>query len=586
MPYVIRPILARTFLPCVTACAALILAGCGHLESRTAQPAPVAAPPAVTRIEDRPFEADTLYALLVAEFAGERKRFDVMLNNYAQQATATRDPGVTARATRIARFLNAHGTSLDMALLWTELEPWEPEAHYSAAAELVHVNRLDDAFNHALKLLEAGEVTGFDVIGARALHGGDLSVTEQLIGRYQSVIPRYPDHVPLHVGLSFLAQHAGELHLALESARKALTMEPDNFQAAGQEARVLQQMGLTDQALTKLGQLVERHPENQRLRLQYARALLKTDLRAAQSQFEQMLLSNPDDEDLITTLGLVQFERGLLQDAAQSFGQLLESAERQSTARYYLGRIALAQHEQELAIEHFSEVAPGPDYLPAMAQISEIYAARGQRPQALDILKKQRRATPIENTAQREGLYLLEANLESTGGRYAAALTLLTQALAELPESSRLFYSRAILYGNLDRLAEAEQDLRTVLALAPDNAAALNALGYTLADRTDRLAEAADLITRAHALTPDDPAVIDSLGWLEYRRGNLDKALVNLRKAMEAMPDPEIAAHLGEVLWVSGKHDEARKVWKQGLALQPDAPIILETLKRFRVALD
>lgn len=563
-----------------------LLAGCSNLNQPEPTPHPVDPQPVITRNTDRPFDTDTLYALLVAEFAGERKRFDVMLNNYAQQAHATRDPGVTARATRIARFLNAHNVSLDMAMLWSELEPWEAEAHYSAAAELVHVNRLEEAFEHASRLLASGEVTGFDVIGARALQGGDLGVTRTLIEKYQRLVLKHPDHTPLHIGLSFLAQHAGDLPRALESARFALTLEPDNFQAAGQEARLLQQMGQTEQALEKLGQLVNRHPENQRLRLQYARSLLNTDLNAAQHQFEQMLLASPDDEDLITTLGLIQFERGMLQEASRSFEQLLSSPERGSTGHYYLGRIAASQQDNETAINHLQQVPPGQNYLPALALLTDILIAQDQRQTAIEYVQEQRVQTPPENREQREGLYLLEANLYSTGGRYDATLNVLQQAITELPQSSRLHYARAILYTRLDNISEAEKDLRTVLSIAPDNAAALNALGYTLVDRTERLDEAAGYINRAYELTPDDPAVIDSLGWLQYRRGNIDEALTYLRKAMRAMPDPEIAAHLGEVLWVAKKHEEARKVWQEGLALEPDSRIIRDTLDRLQVNLD
>lgn len=563
-----------------------LLAGCGNLSRTEPPPQPAELQPVITRVADRPFDTDTLYALLVAEFAGERKRFDVMLNNYAQQAHATRDPGVAARATRIARFLNAHNVSLDMAILWSELEPWEAEAHYSAAAELVHVNRLEEAFEHASKLLSSGEMTGFDVIGARALQGGDLKVTHSLIEKYERMILKHPDHTPLHTGLSFLAQHAGDLPKALDSARFALNLEPDNFQAAGQEARLLQQMGQTEQALEKLGQLVNRHPENQRLRLQYARSLLNTDLKAAQHQFEQMLLASPDDEDLITTLGLIQFERGMLQEANHSFEQLLSSPERQSTARFYLGRIAASQQDNEVAIKYLSKVPPGPDYLPAMALLTDILVAQNQRQAAIEHVQEQRVLTPPENREQREGLYLLEANLYSTGGRYEATLNVLRQAISELQQSSRLHYARAILYTRMDKIGDAEKDLRTVLSITPDNAAALNALGYTLVDRTERLDEAAGYINRAYELTPDDPAVIDSLGWLQYRRGNIDEALTYLRKAMRAMPDPEIAAHLGEVLWVAEKHDEARKVWQEGLALEPESRIIRDTLKRLQVDLD
>ncbi len=138
------------------------------------------------------------------------------------------------------------------------------------------------------------------------------------------------------------------------------------------------------------------------------------------------------------------------------------------------------------------------------------------------------------------------------------------RALETLPDDSRLLYARALFSAEHEDLASAEKDLRRVIQLKPDDAEALNALGYTLADRTERRAEALELIERAYKLKPDEPAIIDSLGWIRYRMGDLDASLKDLRRAYEKQADPEIAAHLGEVLWVRGDRDEARRVWEQG----------------------
>lgn len=567
----------------------LFFSGCATVPppSEVIQEEAATTPAQPTVVADRPFEMDTLYSLLVAEIAGERQRFDVMLSNYVQQAEATSDPGVTARATRLARYLNAHGPALEMAQLWLEIAPENPEAHYIAVAELVHSNRLLEALPHAMFLQYRGETSGFDAIGARAQQGGDIETTRQLIKQYQPLLKQNPDDVALNIGASLLYQHAGDLEKALIYAQNAMRIAPDDFQSSAQEARVLQQMGRSEQALDSLKRLVASNPDNAHLRLQYARALLKTDLSLAQEQFATLLSDAPDDLDLLMTLALVEYERGLLNEARARFAQLAQSnsSKHRSSAHYYLGRIAQVQKDDQAAIDHFSQVQPGSDHLPALAQLTELLVNRGEGKQALGLIIDQRQNASADQVELIEGLYLLEAHLLTSAGLLPQALDTLTRAIEEFPESTRLFYSRAMLFISLDNLAQAEQDFKSVLAITPENAAALNAWGYTLADRTDRLDEAYQYISKAYQLAPDDPAVIDSMGWIEHLRGNHSEALVKLKRAMKTMPDHEIAAHLGEVLWVTGQQQEAHKIWSEGLKLKPQSDIILDTMKRLNAKL-
>jgi tetratricopeptide (TPR) repeat protein len=288
--------------------------------------------------------------------------------------------------------------------------------------------------------------------------------------------------------------------------------------------------------------------------------------------------------DLILTLALIEYERRDPDSAKARFTQLLDSQKHRSTAHYYLGRLALLEDNTAVARDHFTKVEPGSDYLPALAQLTELMVASGEKTQALALVRDKRRQALEKRLEHIEGLYLLESQLLSNQNQLTEALAPLEAGLNRFPESIKLLYTRAMLFTRLDDLPKAEADFKRVLNLEPDNAAALNALGYTLADRTDRLEEAYEYIREAYRLSPDDPAVIDSLGWVEYLRGNHEAALKNLRNAMELMPDHEIAAHLGEVLWATGSQKEARQVWRRGLELHPDSPIILNTMKRLRAA--
>jgi tetratricopeptide (TPR) repeat protein len=181
-------------------------------------------------------------------------------------------------------------------------------------------------------------------------------------------------------------------------------------------------------------------------------------------------------------------------------------------------------------------------------------------------------------------LYLLEAELLSKNKDYEGAFELLSGAMEELPGQAELYYARALVAEQLERIDVLEADLQAVLAKKPDDANALNALGYSLAERGERLPDAKKFLDRAIELKPDDPAILDSYGWLQYRLGNLDTAVVYLRKAYERVRDPEIASHLGEVLWESGQRVEAKKVWNEALKKDPEHEDMKEIKDRYKEA--
>lgn len=526
----------------------------------------------------RPFTRETLYALLAAELAGSRERFDIALANYVQQAHQTRDPQVAARATHIARFLNAEPEALSSALLWVDISPDNTEAQLNAALALLQNGRLLEAFELSRKLHTQGEHTLFQNIAASAADSTDLQ-REKLLEGYLALLQEHPNHQELLVGTGLLLQHEGRPREALDYARRALEQNRDSTGGAILEASVLHQLGRTRQAIERIESALERQPHNLRLRLQYARLLTQLDLRKAQEQFEQLVLQAPNDPDLLLSLGIVAKERGDYPRARESFEALLDSGDHLSQSHYYLGQMAEQDENPDQAILHYLQVQPGKDFLSATVKLLDIFIRQDDLESAQEHMNRLRNRFPD----QAEGLYLLQVRTLNQYGHLEASEALLDRALEASPDNSDLRYARAMVYDQQGRLEETLQELRTILAYDPNKAAALNALGYIMADNHMNLDEAEELIRKALALMPDDPAIMDSMGWVLYRQGKPEQALSYLEEAMAAYPDQEIAAHLGEVLWVLGERERAREIWRRGLEADPQSELIPATRQRLQV---
>lgn len=534
------------------------------------------------RVVNKSFTADTLYALLVAELALGRQRHDIALNNYVQQAVETQDAGIAEHATHLARMLRAQDEALQMAELWAEVEPQNIEARHLYASGLVQANRFEEAFEQARLLVEAGEAAAFEDLAANAADGSP-EVRKALAEKYRELLETHPDNVSLLVGYSLLQEQLNQPKAALESVRRALEVESDSVTALYQEARLLQVLGENELAMKKMGALVAANPDNHRLRLRYARALVDVDLSAAHKEYLELYKQLPFDQDVIFTLALIERELQMYDASAERFYTLIARQQHVSAAHYQLGKIYEAQNRPDKALPHYLDVAEGSNYVAAISHASRILVNEDREDDALLLVQQRRSAQSLEN---RSSLYMLEAELLSQSGNNSGAEKILSEGLKHTPENTSLLYARAMLYARIDVIDAAEKDLLAILEKQPNDAAALNALGYTLADKTNRLEEAHDYIERALALTPNDPAVLDSMGWVYYRQGNMQEALSKLRQAMQAMPDHEIAAHLGEVLWVTGVHDEAKKVWRSGLELNPESQIIHQTILRLNATLN
>lgn len=554
-----------------------LLQGCQSLAPQTAEP-PVAE--AGKGEPEKPvvygsFKQETLYSLLVAELAGQRNRFDIALANYVDQAEKTQDPAISERAYRIAEYLGADEPSLDTALIWARNDAQNLDAQRAAAIQLARAGRYDESMTYMEKVLQGKGDTHFDFLALSAAET-DQNTRDGLLQSFDRLLVKHPDNGQLVFGKALLLNQDGKTQQALDLLE---AHPPQNGEVAPVllRARLLQALDRGPEALPLLRGAIRDNPDDKRLRLTYARTLVEQDRMAdAKAEFESLLQQYPEDDELRYSLALVCMENKSWDEAEGYLQELVERDSNVDAAHLNLGRIREERSDPEAALREYVLVGPGPDYLPAQLRQADILIANGRATEASRLLAEAREAQP-DYAIQ---LYLIEAESYGNNSKDAQAEQVLAQAIKRYPDDLNLLYTRAMLAEKRDDLPQMEKDLRAIIEREPENAMALNALGYTLADRTTRYAEAKALIEKAHQLTPDDPAVLDSLGWVNYRLGNLDEAERLLRQALERFPDHEVAAHLGEVLWANGKRREARQVWAKAFEGQPDSPILRKTLLR------
>ena len=567
---------------------ALLLAGCSGMKvqdsffSGSVSEATATTTAIEQKTPETPFDPETVYDLMVAEVAAYDHRFDLALGNYLQQAHHTKDEGVTERAYQIASYMNARQAAGDAARLWLRISPENPDAIKADAIEKAWSDDLVEALDGFSRARELSTDIPFGFVAVQAA-GATESVRRQLLARFDSLLKTYPGDENLQLGRAMLLHQLEELGPALVEVNAVLAKNREQPQALLLKGRILHQKGKDEQAVNLLKKAVKTHPDAPRIRLLYARVLVKTgDLTGAQREFEVLVHQQPSNPELLLSVALIAMENGMPGEAGFYLHRLSKIKGNENVSEFYLGRLAEQMDDWKEGRQHYLKVTPGKQFIPAYASLVRMLTDHEQWSLARDDLKDGRKKYP-EHAAQ---LFMLEGENLIEQREYDVAADVYDEALKSFPNNANLLYARAMLAEKLNDLDRLESDLKKIIANDPDNAAALNALGYTLADRTDRYQEAHRLIARAYTLQPDDPSIVDSLGWVEYRLGNNEQALKYLREAYAQFPDAEVAAHLGEVLWVSGRQSEARRVWDEALERQPESEILKATTERLQNTAD
>ena len=579
-----------TSLLCATTLAGVLLAlaGCAGPAVRPAaapQPAKQAeTPPAPEPARPTPpaqtLTQELLYETLLAEIALQRGEAALATRAYLDLLERTQDYRVAERATQVALQSRLPAEALAAAQRWLALEPDSIAARQTVAAILVTQGRLAEARVHLTRLLAAEGVH----LGQGFMHLNNLLARhgnkEEVLALVEELAQPYPQVPEAHFAVARAAFAAGKGERALAALDAALRLRPDWEGAAQFKAQLLEARS-ADEAAAFFRDYLARQPKAREMRLAYARFLVRQkQYGLARAEFQKLVQDFPGNAEVPFAVGLLSLQMGELKVAEQYLKDALAAGFRdEDTVRYYLGQIAEEDKRFEEARQWYLQVG-GEQAFNARLRHAVVLAKEGRIDEARAQLA---RLTP-ENNQQRVQIWQTEAQILRDARRYREAFDVLTRALEKLPNHPDLLYDQAMAAEKIDRLDVLEASLRKLIQIKPDHAHAYNALGYTFADRGIRLPEARKLLEQALALAPEDPFILDSMGWLHYRLREYDKAIDYLRRALTLRADADIAAHLGEVLWVSGRREEAERVWAEAVRTSPANETLTETMRRLKGA--
>lgn len=522
---------------------------------------------------------ELLYQIMLSEIARQQGNIDMSLDGYLDAIRKTTDYRLAWRTTQIALRARHNVAALTAAQRWLELNPDDKEAHRVVAvlhASLGNNQEAIDQFEQMVSRFGDGSGEIFNEIAGLLVRDATNPVVLSVV---QGLAERFPTIPLAHLLVADISLRSGDFDGAFEAVEKAMQSGAQERRSLILKYRILWASGKRDEAIEGYAGLIEKMPEDLELRQMYARFLLaQGEKELAIEQFEALHKLGPDNLQAVFSNAMTLLENEELNGAEKFLRKLLESDYERDEVLFFLGRIAQVKKQYDQAVEWFMQVAAGERLMESKMRVGGLYIDQGKYDEGMRWFEQVRQEHPEEISRA----YLVESEFLRENKEYQRAFDLLTRAITESENDIDLLYARAMISERLSRIDLLESDLRKVISLDDSHAHALNALGYTLADLTDRHDEALALIEKAFELKPDDAAIIDSLGWVNYRLGNLDKAEEYLRQAYAGRDDPEIAAHLGEVLWVRGMQEEALEIWRKSLEENPDNESLKRMFEKFK----
>jgi tetratricopeptide (TPR) repeat protein len=550
---------------------AVLLSACASPAAQVRAPT-VATQSVVPVARDR----DLPLMLIAAEFALQKNDLAGAARGYADAAAISSDPVVAGQATRLARAVKQWPLARASLQRWRQLDPDSAGVLQESAWIALAEGDSERSFLDLERLLEREDASAWRPIAQVLLGAEDKGEAAGLLKRLATP-QRLGDSERDWIAMSQLAFKLDDAALADRLSTESLRRFP-SAEGYAWSAQLALERGEKERARTQYREALKRDGQSLRLRTGYAALLAEAGDNAgaaralAQGAQTDVIYgaraayaARADDKALLEAL-----YRDMRADTSPRSGKRL----------FLLGQVAELIGQDAQAARWYGDVPDSDErWLDAGIRMVVLSDKGGDPAAAMKRIADMRLAVGSDRR-ETVDLYLLEADLLMRKQRQIDAIAVYSRGLEQLKDEPRLLYARAMAHIDLDDIESGERDLRALLALDPDSADALNALGYTLADRTNRYVEANALIEKAISIKPDEPAIIDSYGWAQYRLGNLDNAVRLLRQAFEKQPDSEVAAHLGEVLWVRGDRAEARRVWEKGREADADNKILLETMKR------
>jgi len=533
--------------------------------------------------------SDLLYKIMKAEIEFRDGRWQGPYVTMMALAQQTRDPRLARRAAEMALAAKQGGESMAAIRLWRELAPDSEEAAQYYLGFVILSDNLAEAeaiFQHRLQqATPATRGLAMFQIQQFLARAKDKPAAAAMLER---LLAPYGDTAEAHVVLAQTAYARGDAALALKEAQAALAIKP------GSEIAVLTLAQVTEddaKVAEVLARFLAANPGAREVRAAHARVLVnQKQYDQARDEFLALLKGQPDNLGTLYALGIMSMQLGEPAKAEGYFSHFMEvladhpDDERDpSKVLMILSQLAEERGDLKAALAWIDQVEQTDPkaYFGAQLRRGLLIGKQGDLAAArsfLDSLK------PPDGEDQAT-VVLTEGQLLRDAGKVEEAYTLMEEGVKRYPDNPDLLYDFALLAEKTNRLDVMETTLRAVMAQAPDNHNAYNALGYSLAERNVRLQEAFELIDKAMKMAPGDPFIMDSMGWVQYRLGKLDEAEALLRKAYSLRNDPEIAVHLGEVLWHKGRKTDAQKLWREARAKDPKNDTLKSTLARLHLSL-
>ncbi|MFC4160260.1 tetratricopeptide repeat protein [Chitinimonas lacunae] len=547
-------------------------------ETADSAPAPTAEAEPANNYPKQPLTPELLYKILVGDLAHQRGQGGLAVQAWLEVAKQSGDPRAARRAMEVAYGAGQMELAIEAAKLWRDTDQAAGLLpRQTMLTLLLRAKRTDEAVAELLAVLNAKpDDTPSLLLQLHTLWNNHVDAKEAL-RLTQLVAGHYPQHPESQLAIALSAQSAGQNEVALAAVDRALAMKPDWESAIVYRARLLDSKTGTA-ALDYLRATSKSQPGLKEVRTALARELVEAkQYIEARDVFAALGRTDPTEIEYAVGEALAAMQGRDYPGAERAFQRALTLNPKQpAVLHYYLGIAAEEQWRMEDAIKYYAQVEDGEYAAQANTRLARAYAKLGRRDEAFATSAQ----LPVHTEADQIAKVQVEAQVFRELRELDRARATLDEGLTRFADNPELLYDRSLILEMQGRIEEAERDLRRYIERNPDNALGLNALGYTLANRTQRFDEAEKLIRQALEREPENPVILDSMGWLEFRRGNINEAIKWLGRAFAAMPDPEIAAHYGEALWHANRRSEARKIWAAGSKLDPRHEVLAETMQR------